>query len=296
MTTPSTTNNVPAQGQKSVLVTGGSSGIGLENVRHFASQGHRVAMLDVSSSGAEVAAEVAAEFPQSTVTFKKCDVSSWEDQAAAFKQVYDDHGGRLDVVMANAGISEQGVTTAIDLSEEEPSKPRTKSLEVNLVGVVYSVKLAAHYMNKNPPSEGAVSRGSIICTASNAGLYPFPTAPLYAASKAGVIGLVRSMGVLLESSKIQINGLAPAVLGQEEANKDDTKETNIAPDKALFNNMIMTPMSTLIRGVAQFIEDPSLTGAIAEIHGEKVTIRPHHDYVDEDTKKNLDTFWSLGYA
>ncbi len=68
-------------------------------------------------------------------------------------------------------------------------------------------------MNKKPLGENTTSRGSIICTASNAGLYAFPTAPLYAASKAGVIGLVRSVGGLLERSKIQINALAPAVLG-----------------------------------------------------------------------------------
>lgn len=57
------------------------------------------------------------------------------------------------------------------------------------------------------------SRGLIICTASNAGLYPFPVSPLYAASKAGVVGLVRSTAPILERSKIQINAFAPAVLG-----------------------------------------------------------------------------------
>ena len=56
-------------------------------------------------------------------------------------------------------------------------------------------------------------KGLIICTASNAGLYPLPTAPLYAASKAGVIGLVRSTAQLIESKGIRINALAPAVLG-----------------------------------------------------------------------------------
>ena len=74
------------------------------------------------------------------------------------------------------------------------------------------MKLAAHYMNKKPKTAGT-SRGLIICTASNAGLYPFPVAPLYATSKYGVIGLVRSLAAPLEQHGIQINGLAPAVLG-----------------------------------------------------------------------------------
>lgn len=67
-------------------------------------------------------------------------------------------------------------------------------------------------MHKNK-DDGSPSRGSVIVTASNAGVYPFPVAPLYAASKAGVINLVRSMGPALEKSNIQINALAPAVLG-----------------------------------------------------------------------------------
>jgi len=76
-----------------------------------------------------------------------------------------------------------------------------------------AVKLAAHYMNKKPVDEGAASRGSIICTASNAGLYPFPISPLYSTTKFGVIGLVRALGPRLEDSKIQINALAPSLLG-----------------------------------------------------------------------------------
>lgn len=68
-------------------------------------------------------------------------------------------------------------------------------------------------MSKNEPAGN--SRGSIICTASNAGLYPFPLSPLYAATKAGVIGLVRSAGPMLKDKNIQINALAPAVLGEQ---------------------------------------------------------------------------------
>lgn len=73
-------------------------------------------------------------------------------------------------------------------------------------------------------------------------------------------------------------------------------ETNIAPSSALFKDMIVTPMSTLVEGVARFISDPSLNGQVAEIHGDSVTIREPPEYVDKDTKTNLDTFWNLGFA
>lgn len=79
-----------------------------------------------------------------------------------------------------------------------------------------AVNLAVHYMDKKASSEGAASRGLIICTASNAGLYPLPVAPLYAASKFGVVGLVRSTARVIEKAGMQINALAPAVLGMFE--------------------------------------------------------------------------------
>lgn len=73
-------------------------------------------------------------------------------------------------------------------------------------------------------------------------------------------------------------------------------ETNIAPSSDLFKTMILTPMSTAQRAAEQFVSDPSLTGKIAELHGEHVTFAEPPAYVDEDTRKNIENFWSLGYA
>ena len=144
---PSTTDethNGAGLPRKSVIVTGGASGIGLAITRHFASEGHNIAILDInSSSGPQIAAEIATEFRQSAIKFWKCDVSSWEEQAAVFKAVYEEHGNNVDIVVANAGISEQGQTTLIDLKEETPSEPRLKSVNINFVGVIYCELLFA---------------------------------------------------------------------------------------------------------------------------------------------------------
>ncbi|CEI41642.1 hypothetical protein FVEN_g3711 [Fusarium venenatum] len=283
----SPTNALSHPPRLSVIVTGGASGIGLAITCYFASQGHMVAVLDVNSkTGPDEVAQVAKDYPESTVTFKWCDVSSWEGQYTAFDQVYREHGNRIDIVIANAGISDP-VVGALDCTPTEfPRKPQLRMQDINLNGVIYSVSLAVHYMLKNEVgSRLPNSRGSIVCTSSSAALYPFPVSPLYSTSKAGIVGLVRSMAVRLEEPKIQINALAPGAL-----------ETNIAPDKDLFKHMVITPMSTLIRAVQQFVTEPSRTGQVAELNEDTITMRPPVEYANAGAEHNNRMFWKLGYA
>lgn len=75
-----------------------------------------------------------SEYPAASLDFKKCDISNWSEQAAVFKDIYQSQG-RIDVVMANAGISREG---SLIVDEDEPSQPGLKTLEVNLIGTIYS--------------------------------------------------------------------------------------------------------------------------------------------------------------
>lgn len=77
---------------------------------------------------------------------------------------------------------------------------------------------------------------------------------------------------------------------------DSITETNIAPDKALFKSMVTTPVSTAVRAVSQFVEDPSVTGKVAELHGENITFAEQKEYADESVRENIEMFWKLGYA
>ncbi|RYC53816.1 hypothetical protein CHU98_g12391, partial [Xylaria longipes] len=136
---------------RSVIVTGGASGLGKIMSGYFAARGDVVTILDIDgANGPAVAAELKIPDVSEAVRFRKCDISSWEEQAAAFRAVYEDVG-RIDVVVANAGVSEGGRSWVIPPfpsatgngtgankgGSGEPEEPRLKVLDVNLVGNVY---------------------------------------------------------------------------------------------------------------------------------------------------------------
>lgn len=151
---------------KTAIVTGGASGLGAVMAQHFASEGYHVALLDVNAEAGPslaaallpttttkkygAAAAAAAPPPPTTpprAVFRTCDVSSWADQADAFRAVYREFG-RIDVVCANAGISEGGASALAhvdDTQDGEPAEPNLKVLDVNLAGVIYCTSLLVFF-------------------------------------------------------------------------------------------------------------------------------------------------------
>jgi NAD(P)-dependent dehydrogenase (short-subunit alcohol dehydrogenase family) len=107
---------------------------------------------------------------------------------------------------------------------------------------------------------------------------------MYGTSKHGVVGTVRSLAKSLQPEGIRINAICPNCIA-----------TGLADDN-LFSQMLLTPMSVAIDAIRVFVANQSMTGVTAEISGEKFTIRDPPELVDELTRKNFETFWSLGYA
>jgi len=158
------------------IITGAASGIGLALARDLLAKGWRVALLDVSPTGASTTAELGA-----SVMYYHCDVSSWESQAAAFAATFE-KWGRIDFTALNAGIDDKDDFFGPTGDENgQPVKPGLKTVAVDLIGVFYGIRLSMHYFRKNE-SQG----GKIVMTSSDAGLYPLVGVPQYTACKHGV--------------------------------------------------------------------------------------------------------------
>ena len=167
---------------KVAIVTGAASGIGKASVELFRSEGATVVGADVSD-GADV----------------RCDAGSEDDVKRLIDGVVAEHGG-LDTVVANAGVSGGWSTIS-----EQSASDWAEILRINLIGPFLAIKYAAPLMKLR-------GGGSIICTASVAGLRSGAGGAAYSASKAGVISLVQTAAQQLSGSGIRVNAICPGLI------------------------------------------------------------------------------------
>jgi len=176
---------------KVALITGGASGIGAAVARRLAAGGARLVLADVADeAGSALAAELDG-------TYVHCDVRDLDDNRAMVARAVEVHG-RLDLVHLNAGVtSDMGVGPDFDLERYR------LAMGVNLDGVVFGVHAAL-------PALQAAGGGTIVATASMAGIVGIPLDPVYAANKHAVVGLVRSLGPALAPQGIKVQALCPS--------------------------------------------------------------------------------------
>ena len=168
---------------KVAIVTGAASGIGKATVALFEREGAMVIAADVAASEGVLAADAGRE----------ADVAGLIDLAVK------EHGG-LDVFFANAGIS-GGLASIFEQTPEDWQE----ILRVNLVGPFLAIKHAAPVMKER-------GGGSIIATASVAGLRAGAGGPAYSASKSGVISLVEVAATQLCGANIRVNAICPGLI------------------------------------------------------------------------------------
>ncbi|CAI7664013.1 unnamed protein product [Penicillium viridicatum] len=186
---------------KVVFITGGVSGIGKATAELCLKHGANVIIGDVNQQPSDL--EISEK-----LKFIQMDVSSWENQRDAFIQV-EEWFGRIDHVFANAGIGP--TTDFLDDNLDENGQltpPDLRTINVNLLGVIFTVRLAAYYIQKHSAHRASGELGSIVVTASTAAFQNF-SAGDYTIAKHGVLGLIRGIGCQLEGN-IRLNAVAPS--------------------------------------------------------------------------------------
>jgi len=182
---------------KTALVTGAASGIGRATSILFAQEGANVVVLDRSPAVEETAAKIRENGGKALAFVKD---SSEESAIAGAIDAAVREFGALDVCYANAGVS----GGLVPLQEQTPEH-WAEILKINLIGTFLAVKHAARVMTP-------LKRGSIICTASVAGLRSGAGGSPYSASKAGVVSLVQTTAYQLSGSGVRINAICPGLI------------------------------------------------------------------------------------
>ncbi|KAM0831419.1 hypothetical protein ACQ4PT_065549 [Festuca glaucescens] len=183
---------------KVAVITGGASGIGKATAEEFVRNGAKVVLADVQDDlGRALAAELGAD----SASYTRCDVTNEEQIAAAVDLAVSRHG-KLDIMFNNAGIG--GDLTPVPLGSLDLAN-FDRVMAVNARAVLVGVKHAARVM---VPRHG----GSIICTASTAGVLGSVAYPAYSVSKSAVLGLVRAVAGEMARSGVRVNAISPNFL------------------------------------------------------------------------------------
>ena len=185
---------------KVALITGGARGIGKEIAILFAKEGASIAICDVNLEQAEQTAKEIQDLGRSSVAFK-ADVTSLTDVQNMVDKILD-KSSKLDILINNAGITRDNLI--LRMSEEDWDKV----LAVNLKGCFVCTKVASKVMIKQ-------RFGKIINLASIIGIMGNVGQANYAASKAGIIGLTKSVAKELALRNICVNAVAPGFIKTE---------------------------------------------------------------------------------
>ncbi len=226
---------------RSVLVTGGNRGIGLAIARRLAAAGDAVTV--TSRSGA----------PVPGLTVAACDVRDAAAVDSAFDAAEAAHGP-VEVVVANAGVTSDQL---LALMSEDAF---TSVIDTNLAGAYRVARRAVRPMMR-------LRRGRIIFISSVVGMLGSAGQANYAASKAGLIGLARSLARELGSRGITVNVVAPGFA--------DTDMTAALSDKQKAAILASVPLGRTasadeVAGVVQFLAGPDagyITGAVIPVDG-----------------------------
>ena len=179
---------------KVAIVTGGAQGFGFAITEKFLASGAKVLIWDIDEKEANDALK---KLNNVNCSYQKVDVNNFNDIEKKLKQIESSHG-KIDIFINNAGITGMNAEIA-----DYPIDEWKKVINLNLNAVFYCCKAVVPYMIKQ-------NYGRIVNISSIAGKEGNPNAGAYSTSKAGVIGLTKSLGKELAQKNIAVNCVTPA--------------------------------------------------------------------------------------
>lgn len=239
---------------KTVLITGGSRGIGKAVAMKFAENGYKIIINYVSDkTDTEQLKKELLQAGAADILLIKADVSNSEDVKNMVKETIEKFE-KIDVLVNNAGITKDNLL--MRMSEEEFDKV----IQINLKGTYLVTKEVTKYMMKKR-SGSIVNLASVVGVAGNAGQCN------YAASKAGIIGFTKSIAKELASRNIRANAVAPGFI--------ETDMTNVLKEEIKENINSQIPLRRMgsAKEVAELVyflgEDASsyITGQVINVDG-----------------------------
>ena len=214
-----------------VAISAGASGIGLSIARAFHEAGASVWICDIAEQALSEAAAA-----MSNLGTMVCDVSDENACDEFISRAVAGMGG-LDILVNNAGIA--GPAAPV---EKIASQDWRRCFEINVHGQFYLARAAIPHIR-------TAGQGSIVCMASVAGKYAFPLRSPYAASKAAVIALARSLSVELGPEQIRVNAIAPGVVSGDRIRRvftDRAKTRGISYDEMQEIALRAVSMKTMV--------------------------------------------------
>lgn len=191
----------PSLHDRAVVVTGGASGIGEHIVEHFARQGSRVAFLDIADEPASHFIARLSDEGTAAPMYFYCDVTDITALTASINEIAA-RLGTIDILVNNAGNDTRHAT------EDVTPDYWDRCIAINLRQQFFAIQAVIPVMKR-------AGRGSIINLSSISWLIPGTGLPVYIASKAGVVGLTRTLAHELGPHNIRVNAVLPGAIATE---------------------------------------------------------------------------------